>query len=86
MMDDEATPAPGGWPAGITAEGRNFAVDAALVAPALGLEPAQFMDELQRGFVSSVVERGMGEDAGRTRLTLLYQKRSWSVVLEGNAP
>lgn len=58
-------------------------VDAALVAPHLGLSPEAFWRELGRGIVYGVVERGEGEDAGRTRLTFRYRARSWSLVVEG---
>ena len=37
---------------------------------------------MQRGIVYGVVERGEGEDAGRTRLTFRYRARSWSIILE----
>jgi hypothetical protein len=29
-----------------------------------------------------VVERGMGEDAGRLRLTFRYRTRAWTVVVQ----
>lgn len=53
-----------------------------MVAPQLGLAPDAFWREMQRGIVYGVVERGEGEDAGRTRLTFRYRARSWSIILE----
>jgi hypothetical protein len=73
-------------PGGITALDGDFTVDAALVAGELGLTPARFWQELQRGIVYSQVERGEGEDLGRTRLTLRYRARSWCMTLQDAAP
>jgi hypothetical protein len=69
-------------PDGITQAGDDFIVDADLVAGSLGLTAEQFLRESRHGIVYSVVERGEGEDRGRTRLTLRYRARSWSVTLE----
>jgi hypothetical protein len=60
----------------------GFVVDAELVAAKLGLSPNTFWEEMKRGIVYSVVERGEGEDAGRIRLTIRYRARSWSITLE----
>jgi hypothetical protein len=59
----------------------GFIVEAALVAGKLGLSPDAFWREIKRGIVYGVVERGEGDDAGRTRLTFRYRARSWSVTL-----
>ncbi|MGH7095541.1 MAG: DUF6522 family protein [Stellaceae bacterium] len=60
----------------------GFVVDATLVAEKLGLTSDAFWREMQRGIVYGVVERGEGDDAGRTRLTFRYRARSWSMTLE----
>lgn len=75
-------PMPRRLPEGITRSGGDFVVDAELVAGSLGLTAEQFLRESRHGIVYSVVERGEGEDSGRTRLTLRYRARSWSVTLE----
>ena len=67
----------------ITASKDGFTVDAELVAQELGLPVAVFWQELKRGIVYNVVERGEGDDIGRTRLTFRYRSRSWCVTLEG---
>jgi hypothetical protein len=59
----------------------DFVVDVTLVAGKLGLSPDAFWQEMQRGIVYGVVERGEGDDAGRTRLTFRYRSRSWTVTL-----
>ena len=64
----------------------GFIVKAELVAEKLGLSPDAFWREMKRGIVYSVVERGEGEDDGRTRLTFRYRARSWSVTLENETP
>jgi hypothetical protein len=63
----------------------GFVVDAELVAGELGLPPDTFWQEVRRGIVYSVVERGEGEDAGRVRLTFRYRTQSWSIILEETA-
>lgn len=37
---------------------------------------------MRRGIVYSLVERGVGNDAGRLRLTFRYRARSWTVVVQ----
>ncbi len=64
----------------------GFVVEAELVARNLGLSPHAFWREMKRGIVYGVVERGEGDDAGRTRLTFRYRARSWSLTLEDAAP
>lgn len=60
----------------------GFVVEAELIAAKLGLSPDALWRAMKRGIVYSVVERGEGDDAGRTRLTFRYRARSWSVILE----
>ena len=69
----------------ITVSKDGFTVDAEFVAQELGLSPDVFWQELKRGIVYSVVERGDGADIGRTRLTFRYRSRTWCVTLEGVA-
>jgi hypothetical protein len=55
-------------------------VDAQAAADGLGLPVDVFWEEVKRGLVFSVVERGEGADAGRMRLTLRYRSKSWSTI------
>ncbi|MDX1423033.1 MAG: DUF6522 family protein [Kiloniellales bacterium] len=57
-------------------------IDAGYLAPKLGLSPRQLIDEMRRGIVYGVVETGVAEDEGRTRLTFRYRARAWRVVVE----
>ena len=66
----------------ITLSEDDFVVDAKLVAEKLGLSPEVFWQEMKRGIVYGVVERGEGDDAGRARLTFRYRARCWSMTLE----
>jgi hypothetical protein len=65
-------------------ESREIVVDAAAVAPRLGLTPERFMEELRRGLVFQVTETGVGEDAGRIRLTFRYRAREFSMILNAD--
>lgn len=66
---------------GVTLSVDGFTVEAEMVARELGLSPDAFWQEVKRGIVYGVVERGEGEDAGRARLTFRYRARSWSVTV-----
>ena len=56
-------------------------VDASLIARGLNLPIEQFMAELRRGIVYSTTERGIGEDAGRCRLTFRYRSRVFQLIV-----
>ena len=57
-------------------------IAAETVAPRLGLEPEALQAEMQRGLVCCLVETGVDEDEGRTRVTVRYHARSWTLVIE----
>ena len=59
-------------------------IEAAHLAAKLGLSVDRLRAEMQRGIVYGVVERGVGEDAGRLRLTFRYRARSWTVMVEAD--
>lgn len=52
------------------------------VAPQLGLKPEALQAEMQRGQICCLVETGVDEDEGRTRVTVRYHARSWTLVIE----
>jgi hypothetical protein len=60
----------------------EMTIDAEALAPKLGLTPPSLKDEMRKGLVYSVAETGVGEDAGRTRLTFCYRAKVWRVVVE----
>ena len=59
-------------------------IEAAHLAAKLGLSVDRLRAEMQRGIVYAVVERGVGEDAGRLRLTFRYRARSWTVMVQAD--
>jgi hypothetical protein len=65
-----------------TASKDRFRLDAGLVTHELGLPPDMSWQELKRGIVYSVVERGAVDDIGRTPTTLQHRCGSWCVTLE----
>lgn len=61
-------------------------VDATLVAEGLGIDPASVQERMREGKVTSLCERGIGEDEGRYRLTFFLGNRRFRLVVdkEGN--
>ena len=57
-------------------------IAAETVAPRLGHKPETLQAEMQRGQVCCLVETGVDEDEGRTRVTVRYHARSWTLVIE----
>jgi hypothetical protein len=57
-------------------------VDADIVAAALGIEPALVQPLMRDGKITSVCERGAGEDAGRYRLTFFHANRAFHLVVD----
>ncbi len=68
----------------IAVEGEEVTIAAGHLAAKLGLSVDRLRAEMRRGIVYGVIERGVGEDAGRLRLTVRYRARSWTVVVEAD--
>ena len=66
----------------IEIHGDDVTVEASYLAVRLGLPVDRLRAEMRRGIIYSVVERGVGEDAGRLRLTFRYRARAWTVVVQ----
>ena len=66
----------------ITIADGEIAIDAELLAPRLGLSVDALKAEMRKGIVYSVAETGVGQDAGRTRVTFRYRARAWTVVID----
>lgn len=60
----------------------DIEVDAALVASALGLAPAEFQTLMRNGRIRTLCERGIGEDAGRYRLSFYHLKRRFRLITD----
>lgn len=65
----------------IRIENGEVTVEAAFLAPKLGLNVETLQEEMRRGAVVGVVEEGRDEDAGRTRVTFRHGDRSWQAVI-----
>lgn len=59
----------------------SFTLDAARLASRFGWSEAELRNLMRRGLVTSRVERGEGEDAGRWRLSVRCGNRSWRAVV-----
>ncbi len=57
-------------------------IDAALVAPALGLDIAAFRELMDRRQITVLCERGTGEDAGSYRASFYYGERRVRLVVD----
>ncbi len=66
----------------IEIHGDDVTVEAGYLAARLGLSVARLRTEMRGGIIYSVVERGVGEDAGRLRLTFRYRARTWTMVVQ----
>ena len=65
----------------VPAEPTELMIDAAVVAPCLGLSPARFMAELKRGHIYQTTEQGRGQHEGCYRVTFHYRARECRVIV-----
>lgn len=56
-------------------------IDAAVVARAMKLAVEYFLRQMRRGAIQGRVERGIGEDEGRYRLSFRYRDRELRMVV-----
>ena len=70
----------------ITLGGRqpDIEIDAALVAPGLGLDVERFRELMSVRKVSVLCERGTGEDAGLYRATFYHGQRRLRMVVDAS--
>lgn len=60
----------------------GFDVDAELLGRGLSLEPARVVEYLRSGLITSRVERGEGEDAGRWRLSFWHGTTRFRLIVD----
>ena len=60
----------------------SIEVDSALIAPGLGLEPAEFKRLLDTGKIRVLCERGTGEDTGAYRASYYLGDRRVRLVVD----
>jgi hypothetical protein len=59
----------------------SFTLDAARLAGRFGWSEQELRDLMRRGLVTSRVERGEDEDAGRWRLSVRCGNRCWQAIV-----
>ena len=59
----------------------SFVLDATRLAKRFGWSAEELRELMRRGLVTSRVERGEGEDAGRWRLSVRCGNRCWRAIL-----
>ena len=59
----------------------SFTLDAARLASRFGWSEPELRNLMRRGLVTSRVERGEGEDAGRWRLSVRCGNRCWRAII-----
>ena len=62
----------------------ELTLDAAMVAPRLGLSPQRFMALWRRGLIQQRIEQGIGDDEGRFRVTLRHLAARVELIVDGN--
>jgi len=60
----------------------GFDVDAELIGEGLKLAPADVVRLLREGGITSRVERGVGEDDGRWRLTFFHESARFRLIVD----
>jgi hypothetical protein len=67
---------------GIELQPDGVQVDASLVADGLGVEASRVPALLRSGEITSVCERGVGDDEGRYRLTFFHRNKRLRLFIE----
>ena len=62
--------------------GGEFSVDAALLAEGFRIDPDLVLPALRERRITSLCERGVDEDAGRTRLTFFFGRQRLRLVID----
>jgi hypothetical protein len=57
-------------------------IEASVIGGGLGIEPSQVQAQLREGKISTLCERGVGEDQGRYRVTFYCGKRRFRVLID----
>ena len=57
-------------------------VEASVIAEGLDLSPSELRQQMREGRITSLSERGTGEDMGRHRLTFFSEHRRFRIVLD----
>jgi hypothetical protein len=63
-------------------ENREINVDARLLGKSLDLDPSTVLARIKDGAITSLCEQGIGNDAGRYRLTFFHKNRRCQIVVD----
>lgn len=67
---------------GVSVGAEGFIVDAAILAEAFALPPAEVSGRMRAGLIVSRQEKGIGADAGRHRLTFYHDGRALRLTVD----
>lgn len=65
-------------------DGDGFSIDAELLGEFLDLAPSHVQELMRRNEITSICERGEGEDEGRHRLTFFHKGRRVQLDVDGS--
>ncbi len=57
-------------------------VDAAIVAEGFSISPALLMERMREGRITSLCEKGVGQDSGRFRLSFFSEHCRFSLIVD----
>lgn len=66
----------------VSIEGEDLCIDAGTLAAELDLTPETVMAGLRDGTITTLTERGEGEDAGRWRLSFFHGNRRLRLIVD----
>ncbi|PWV98052.1 hypothetical protein DFR52_10529 [Hoeflea marina] len=65
-------------------EDGGFEIDAGLIAEGLGINEAGLQAGMHDGSITSLTEKGVGDDDGRYRLTFFSPSRRFRLLVDGS--
>lgn len=66
----------------ITFDGKDFVLDAKLLADSFDMSPNAVLAGMRDGRITSVCETGANQDAGRYRLTFFYESQRLRLIVD----
>jgi len=60
----------------------SIEIEARVIGGGLGIDPSQVQALLEEGKISTLCERGIGEDQGRYRVTFYCEKRRFRILMD----
>lgn len=66
----------------IVFEQGDIQVDVSIISEGLGIDPELVQQQMRDGEITSLLERGVDEDAGRHRLTFFSKTRRFRLIVD----